>query len=525
MRYVSGNTTKYLYFVAVDVTDLKTRETGLSGFTVYRSRNGAAAAAYTTPTINETDSTNMPGVYELLLDEDMTIDAGDDSQEVCLHITHASMAPVTRVFELYRREVTSGETIGVSSGAVASVTTTATATAVTTVNGLAANVITAASIATGAIDADAIAADAAAEIADAVWDEDATGHQAQGTFGQAIGDPVADANTIYGAVVTGAAGATVAADIIAIQADTDNIQTRLPAALVGGRIDADMGAISTDSGAADNLETMLDATGGGTLSLGKLNIVNSAGDAIVASSTGGNGSGINASGHGTGEGLKSTGGATGHGIQAAGGATSGSGVQVEGVTYGLRIENTNVGLGLSIYSPADSGAEIEGGWEGLTLIGGDGASGLAAYGGGTIGAGILAYGGSTGHGIEANGGGSGEGIKATGGATGHGMELVGGATSGDGLRAPVTSGVKLSSADFTGAVVDDAANSASAFLTDLTQTADDHWKESFVRITSGALLGQVRLCSAYNGTTKFITVSPAFTAEPAAAVTFELVNE
>jgi hypothetical protein len=36
-----------------------------------------------------------------------------------------------------------------------------------------------------------------AEIADAVWDEDATGHQMQGTFGQAIGDPGADTDTIW----------------------------------------------------------------------------------------------------------------------------------------------------------------------------------------------------------------------------------------------------------------------------------------------------------------------------------------
>jgi len=152
--------------------------------------------------------------------------------------------------------------------------TITTATNVTTVNGLAANVITAASIATGAIDADAIAdnaidagaiatgaltaakfaagaidaaalaADAgteigtavwatatrvltantnlndptAAAIADAVWDEDATAHQTQGTFGQAIGDPAADTNTIYGAVVTGATGATIAADIVSLEA-------------------------------------------------------------------------------------------------------------------------------------------------------------------------------------------------------------------------------------------------------------------------------------------------------------------
>lgn len=102
--------------------------------------------------------------------------------------------------------------------------TVTTATNVTTVNGLTAGVITAASIAadaitaakiaTGAIDADALAADAvteiwagstapsAATIADAVWDEDATAHQTQGTFGQAIGDPGADTDTIWALVNT-----------------------------------------------------------------------------------------------------------------------------------------------------------------------------------------------------------------------------------------------------------------------------------------------------------------------------------
>ena len=103
--------------------------------------------------------------------------------------------------------------------------------------------ITAGVIAADAIGASELAADAVAEIADAVWDEDATGHQVLGTFGQAIGDPVADANTIFAAVVTGAAGATIAADIVNIQADTDNIQTRIPAALVSGRMDSDVGAM------------------------------------------------------------------------------------------------------------------------------------------------------------------------------------------------------------------------------------------------------------------------------------------
>lgn len=146
MRIPSGVTDQYIYFVAVDATDLKTRETGLSSFTVYRSRNGAAAAAFTTPTINETDSTNMPGVYELLLDEDTTIDSGDQSQEVCLHITHAGMAPVTRVFELYRPSVTAGETIDVSSGGVE-------------VGSFQAGAINAAAVADGTIDRATFAAD------------------------------------------------------------------------------------------------------------------------------------------------------------------------------------------------------------------------------------------------------------------------------------------------------------------------------------------------------------------------------
>jgi hypothetical protein len=80
--------------------------------------------------------------------------------------------------------------------------------------------ITAGSFATDAIDSNALAENAAQEIADYVWDEDATGHQTQGTFGQAIGDPAADTNTIFKAVVTDATGATVGVDGAAILADT-----------------------------------------------------------------------------------------------------------------------------------------------------------------------------------------------------------------------------------------------------------------------------------------------------------------
>jgi hypothetical protein len=79
--------------------------------------------------------------------------------------------------------------------------------------------------------------------------------------------------------------------------------------------------------------------------------------------------------------------------------------------------------------------------------------------------------------------------------------------------------------DFSAAVATDGSNSATSFKTTLTQTGDDHWKDAFLRVTSGDLLGQVKKVSAYNGTTKFITVIGGFTATPADAVTFDLVNE
>ena len=113
MRIPSGKTDQKIFFIAVDSTDLKTRKTALTTFTVYRSRNGGTATVYTTPTVAELDATNMPGVYSLLIDEDTTIASTSDSEEYCVHITQASMAPVTRTVELYRRDTTSGNTAAV----------------------------------------------------------------------------------------------------------------------------------------------------------------------------------------------------------------------------------------------------------------------------------------------------------------------------------------------------------------------------------------------------------------------------
>lgn len=102
MRIPSGKTDQVIFFVALDSVDYITRKTGLSAFTVYRSRNGGTATVYTTPTIAELSAANMPGVYALTVDEDTTIASTSDSEEVALHITCSGMAPVTRTIELYR---------------------------------------------------------------------------------------------------------------------------------------------------------------------------------------------------------------------------------------------------------------------------------------------------------------------------------------------------------------------------------------------------------------------------------------
>jgi len=147
-RFTTGTTDQYLYFVAFDSTDYVSRKTGLSGFTVYRARNGGSATAYTTPTIAEVSAANMPGVYSLLLDEDMTISSGNDSEEMAFHITVSGMVPVTEIIELYRPKLTEGETVTAASGS-----------ANAQVKGIDANQITAAAIADNAIDRATFAAD------------------------------------------------------------------------------------------------------------------------------------------------------------------------------------------------------------------------------------------------------------------------------------------------------------------------------------------------------------------------------
>lgn len=82
----------------------------------------------------------------------------------------------------------------------------------------------------------------------------------------------------------------------------------------------------------------------------------------------------------------------------------------------------------------------------------------------------------------------------------------------------------LSGARPSGAVVDDAGNSASQFKSDMTQTADNFWGlNCYVKFTSGNLTDQLRKFT-YAGATKTFSFTEAFTEEPAADDTFVIVN-
>lgn len=156
-----------------------------------------------------------------------------------------------------------------------------------------------------------------------------------------------------------------------------------------------------------------------TLNLKQLSIVNSAGDAIIAKSTGNNGKGIIATGDGTGQGFAAIGAGTGAGIK--GSSVSGG--------PGAELIATGPSAGLAVSS-----------------IGGSGATFIAA---------------GSGVGISVAGSGVGEGIKVTGGVNADavlltagfltnqsGVAIVSPHPSGDGIK--ITNGASGEAINFSG---------------------------------------------------------------------------
>lgn len=85
-----------------------------------------------------------------------------------------------------------------------------------------------------------------------------------------------------------------------------------------------------------------------TLTLKQFDVQNSAGDAVIFKSTGGNGDGMDIAGQGSGSGVFILGGSTGHGLYAHGGSTSGHGLYAiaDGVGNGILAESDEGGNGI-----------------------------------------------------------------------------------------------------------------------------------------------------------------------------------
>jgi len=77
----------------------------------------------------------------------------------------------------------------------------------------------------------------------------------------------------------------------------------------------------------------------------------------------------------------------------------------------------------------------------------------------------------------------------------------------------------------TQSTVNDASPTATLFISALTNSVDDFYKNAVLTFTSGNLDGQVRRISAYNGTTKTITLDPALTSAPANGDVFTITKQ
>lgn len=217
---------------------------GLTGvafgdITAYYALNGAAGGAtvHTPATMTigtwasggfiEKDATNMPGIYQLgVFNAALT---GADSVIIMLKGA-TNMAPV--VLEIQLTDYNPYDAVRLGLTALPNAVVDAAGGLATSAGGATGidDLATSSALSTAQSDLDTITGaagviidDSAANdttISDAVWDEDATGHQTGGTFGQAIGDPGANTETMYDAVVTDAAGTNVAADIVAVKAET-----------------------------------------------------------------------------------------------------------------------------------------------------------------------------------------------------------------------------------------------------------------------------------------------------------------
>ena len=153
----------------------------------------------------------------------------------------------------------------------------------------------------------------------------------------------------------------VGQDVNDILADTNDIQTRLPSALgANGNMKADvsdwLGTAAATPTVAGVPEVDVTYINGGltsgnnaTLSLKAISVINDAGTAITANSTGGNGSGLSVEANGSGYGFRLSGGS---------GGTAGFLVEVGGSSPAFLINQTGTGDGLKVTTTSGHGVNL-----------------------------------------------------------------------------------------------------------------------------------------------------------------------
>ncbi len=269
MRILKQSTATDILVLMVDSTDHVTGKTGLT-LTITASK-GAAAFASITPTVTERGN----GWYALALTTSHTDTLGD----LGFHVTGAAADPadfLCRVVagaldaDVSTRALEAGGNLATVLGDTNDLQTRVPAALVSgrmdaSVGAMAAGVVTAAAVATDAIDGDAIAATAVSEIQSGLATAAALATVQADTddiqtrlpaalvsgrmssyVGAMAGDIIAAATIAADAIAEIQSGLATAAALATVQADTDNIQTRIPAALVGGRMDSNVQAIAND---------------------------------------------------------------------------------------------------------------------------------------------------------------------------------------------------------------------------------------------------------------------------------------
>lgn len=215
--------------------------TGLNGAAMRGTDSAALASVATEARLAELDAANLPADVDAIL-----VDTGTTLETHLTDIKGATFSGATDSLEAIRDR-------GDAAWITATVPSAATVAAAVW-DALQSSHVTAGSFGEIATEVASILADTnelqtddvpgliaalndptAAAIADAIWDELQSGHVTAGSFGELA--------TEIAAVLVDT-GTTIPGLLATLQADTDDIQTRLPAALVSGRMDSSVGALA-----------------------------------------------------------------------------------------------------------------------------------------------------------------------------------------------------------------------------------------------------------------------------------------